>query len=214
MARGSGRTLGIAAACTAFVMGGVGLAHLWRGIEVGVLMGDPAAVLDAPFYLGAVTLLRTTVLAMAAGGCLTAAWALRGRRDRNTEFVGVLGLGMAVLVLDDKFQGHEAVLGNIAGVPEAITFTAMGAVAVAVVVRYAEVVRARPDAWAAPIAIALFAASAVVDRSGHPWLNNVVETTLEVAGITALAVFGARAGLALLQQAPARNTDTCTCAVR
>jgi hypothetical protein len=75
--RRSARTVALGVAMTMAMMGAVALAERVRGIPPWLLMGDAAAVTDRPFYLGTVTLLRTGLVAAAAGTSLAAAWVLR-----------------------------------------------------------------------------------------------------------------------------------------
>lgn len=194
-------TLALAAALTAVVMGGVAAAGSWRDIPARVLMGDPAAILDGPFYLGAVTLLRTGLLAGTVAVTLVAARVLRRREGRLPEFLAAFGAFCLVLVLDDKFQGHEAVLGQIFDVPEPLTFAVMGAVALVGVVRYRGVVASLPQGWVLLAAFPPFAFAVVADTFRAPLFGAFAETTAEVAGIACLALFGIRTSAAALSTA-------------
>ena len=73
------------------IMGGVAAANIGLGIPLIVLTSDPAAIAEAPFYLGAVTMLRTALLAGAAAVCLVAARVIRGRDRQLGGFLNRAG---------------------------------------------------------------------------------------------------------------------------
>jgi hypothetical protein len=206
--RRSAPTLALAGALTVLVMGAVGMASVVRDIPARTLIGDPAALVDEPFYLGAATLLRTGLLAAAAGGCLTAAWVLRGRAARDAEFLAALGTFLAALAVDDKFQIHEAVLGQVLGVPELLTFAAMGAVALGGTVRYRDSVRRHPEGWVLLAGLGLLGCAVAADQVLDAQVNAFVESSLEVAGFACLCLFGIRASTALLLDAVSGTAPT------
>jgi hypothetical protein len=206
--RRSAPTLALAGALTVLLMGAVGMASVVRDIPARLLIGDPAALVDAPFYLGAVTLLRSGLLAAAAGGCLTAAWVLRGRAARDAEFLAALGTFLAALAVDDKFQIHEAVLGQVLGVPELLTFAAIGAVALGGTVRYRDRVRRHPEGWVLLAGLALLGCAVAADQVFDAQVNAFVESSFEVAGLACLCLFGIRASTALLLDAVSGTAPT------
>ena len=118
------------------IMGGVAAANIGLGIPLIVLTSDPAAIAEAPFYLGAVTMLRTALFAGAAAVCLVAARVVRGRDRQLGGFLTALGLFSVVFVFDDSFQGHKHVLPEILGVPQPLTFVVYGMAALAGAIRY------------------------------------------------------------------------------
>lgn len=199
----SARLLALVLIATGMIMGGVALASAWRDIPTTFLTGDPAAITDEAFYLGAVTMLRTATLAGAAAVCLVAARIIRGGDRALGEFLGVLGLFAVVLVLDDQFQGHEAVLNGILGVPEPLTFAVYGAVALAGTVRHRRTVRRLPEAPVLIAAFALLAVAAGADTFRNAVLSSFVEASAELAGILCLAFFGLRVSVTALRAATA-----------
>ncbi len=77
-------------------MGGVAIANIGLGIPLIVLTSDPPAIAEAPFYLGAVTMLRTALLAGAGAVCLVTARIIRGRDGQLGELLTALGLFGAI----------------------------------------------------------------------------------------------------------------------
>ncbi len=194
--RRSARVLALVAAAVVVVMGGVALARPVLDIPIGVLMNDPAAIVDAPFYLGAVTLLRTGVLAGAAAVCLVTARVLRRRDPRMGEFLLALGLLSAALVVDDKFQVHEVVLDVRLGVPQLVTFAGYAAIALVGAWRYGRLVIGLPEGGVLLMMFPLLALAVLADSL--PLFNAFTEMTVELAGIGCLAAFGVRVSLSAL----------------
>lgn len=54
--------------------------------------------------------------------CLVTAMVFRHDQRQLGEFLYSYDLFGVVLALDDKFEGHEAVMAGILGVPEPLTF--------------------------------------------------------------------------------------------
>lgn len=191
------RVLALVTAIVFVVMGGVAFASAALDIQIRLFLGDPAAIMDGPFYLGAVTMLRTGVLAGAATVCLVTARVLRGRDTQLGEFLLALGLFSAALVLDDQFQGHEVVLGYL-GVPQPLTFAAFGAVALAGVWRYGRLILRLHDGGVLLAMFPIFALAVLADTAEGPLFTPFFETAAELAGILCLTFFGIRVSLEAL----------------
>lgn len=177
-----------ALAVTVVVMGAVALASRVLDEPIRMLMGDPAALLAGPFYTGATTLLRTGLLSMAVGAGALTFWLLRRSGSREVEFLGVFTAFCLVLVLDDKFQGHEVLNRNL-DVPELLTFGVLGAVALYGLYRYWRVVVAHPEGWCLIVVMGLFGFAVVADAVPGHVISSYVETSAEVAGIVIVSFF-------------------------
>lgn len=187
------------------IMGGVAAANIGLGIPLIVLTSDPAAIAEAPFYLGAVTMLRTALLAGAAAVCLVAARVVRGRDRQLGGFLTALGLFSVVFVLDDSFQGHEHVLAEILGVPQPLTLVVYAMVALAGAIRYGRLVLRLPEAGVLLFAFPCFVFAALADTLSGPLFTPLLETTAELSGIVSLAFFGLRLSLSALHAAAGRE---------
>lgn len=196
--RESTRGLIWVAGVVVLVMGTVGTANVFLGIPLLELTSDPAAVVEAPFYLGAVTMLRATLLAGAAAVSLVASRVIRGRDRHFGEFLKFFGLFIVVFVLDDLFQGHELVLDELLGVPQPATYAVYAIVVLAGAIRYGRLILGLPDAGLLLLAWPCLLFAAVADNLGGPFFTPLVETAAELTGIVCLAFFGLRASLTAL----------------
>ncbi len=186
-------------------MGGVAIANIGLGIPLIVLTSDPPAIAEAPFYLGAVTMLRTALLAGAGAVCLVTARIIRGRDGQLGELLTALGLFSVVFVLDDSFQAHEHVLANVLGVPQPLTFVVYATVALVGAIRYGRLVLRLPEAGVLLFAFPSFVFAAVADSLSGPLFTPLLETTAELSGIVSLALFGLRLSLSALHAAARRE---------
>lgn len=105
---------------------------------VGNLTGDPAATLDAPLSLGAISHLGVLTWATAAGICLFTWYALRQQHSdsERVRFLLWAGVLTAVLCLDDLFLIHERVGPRYLGVPEHLVYGTYAAGAVLLLLRF------------------------------------------------------------------------------
>lgn len=86
-------------------------------VTVRQLTQDPSTVLEAPFYVGAVSNLGNVLWASAASVCLMTALALRSLIDPGwRRFLLLSGLLTGVLLVDDLFLVHDEMLPRYAGV--------------------------------------------------------------------------------------------------
>lgn len=194
---------------SAIVMGGAGLASRVLDEPIRVLMSDPSALAGSPFYTGATTLFRTGLLSMAVGAGALTYWMVRRAGTREVEFLAVFTAFCLFLVLDDKYQGHEALNRNL-GVPELLTFAVMGACAAYGLYRYWRVVLDHPEGWCLVVTMGLFGFAVVTDAIPTDIVNSYVETSAEVAGIVLLAFFTFRWCADLLRRhtvGPARTVE-------
>lgn len=190
-----------AAAVVIVVMGGVAMANVVRGIPIIVLTSDPAVIAKAPFYVGAVTMIRTALLAGAAAVCLVAARVLRVPNEQLGEFLTALGWFSVVFVIDDLFQVHEHVLDEILGVPQPLTLLVYVLAALVGVIRYGRLVLDLQEAVLLLFAFPCFVLAVAADTLSGPLFTPLVETTAELSGIICLAVFGFRVSLSALRVA-------------
>jgi hypothetical protein len=92
------------------------------GVPAGHLTRDPLAVLNAPPHVGLLSNVGVLLWAVSATACLFCA-AVVGRRAGGTRrFLLASGALTTVLLLDDLFMLHEAVLPGSFGIPEKVVF--------------------------------------------------------------------------------------------
>jgi hypothetical protein len=94
-------------------------AVLWLDIRSAVLMRDPVAVFEGPWYTGALSQLGILVWAAAAAYCVLAASLLMGRA--RWFFIASAALTL-LLGLDDAFVLHERVFPDYLGLDEIFVY--------------------------------------------------------------------------------------------
>lgn len=114
-------------------LGGAGVfATVW-GIPAATLFRDTTAVVDAPLYVGALSLVGLFLWAAAAAVCLFVAALLWRHPSRSAERTFFLGAGVltAMLLLDDAFLFHESIAPDDLGIPGSAVYGAYGTAVVA-----------------------------------------------------------------------------------
>ena len=141
-------------AVLALVLGAAVLARLAYGIPWDHMLGDPAAALQAPFYLGFVSNVGILLWAAAAGVFLFAArvLALAGGDARWRRFLFASGAFGALLALDDLFMLHERVLPDVLGIPQPAVAAAYAVDGLAYLAWFSPLIAA--SAW--PVLLAAF----------------------------------------------------------
>ncbi len=182
-------------------MGAVATANIGLGIPLIDLTSDPAAIAQAPFYLGAVTMLRTAFLAGAAAVCLVAARVIHCRDRQLGEFLTAMGLFSVAFVLDDSFQVHESVLDETLGVPQPLTYVVYAMVVLVGAIRYGRLVLRLPEAGVLLFAFPCFVFAATADALSGPLFTPLLEATAELSGIVCLAIFELGVGVSALRTA-------------
>lgn len=97
------------------------------GIPFTTLTRDPAATLDAPWYVGALS--NGVILVLFACAAI-ALFVWRVSKDSDvgplSALLGWLGIGMMVLSLDDLYMVHEEILPDYLGISPLLLFAAYG----------------------------------------------------------------------------------------
>ncbi len=84
------------------------LLHVGAGILFGTLSKDPVTLLDAPFYIGALSYLGIMVTVAAASVVLFSAFLIMtGDQPKSISFLIAAGLFTLFLAMDDLFALHE-----------------------------------------------------------------------------------------------------------
>lgn len=126
-----------------------------------MLMQDTTTVLDAPFYVGSVSLLGVLLWSAATAICLFGALAL-ATASAWRGFLLWSGVLSAVLTFDDAFLFHDEILPVYGGINGELFGLVYLAGTLALIVRYRAVVAA--SNWPLlGVALVLFSASAGVD---------------------------------------------------
>ena len=172
---------GLAAAC---FLGMVAVGAL-AGVPIEELTPDIQAIGGHDFYVGSISQLG--LFGWTIGAAVALFTGLTGRRwdvERANALVG-LGLVTAWLAIDDMFMLHEQPLLKV-GIPEWVTFAAMGAAMIGVVLRYSSTILAGPVALAATAA-----GSFVIALSADLFLdhNFYLEDGFKFVGIWTWAAF-------------------------
>lgn len=114
--------IGLAMVFAAIQISIVLLLHFWKGISLGDLTRDPAAIFEFPPYVGFLSQTGIFIWAASAAVCLFSAWAMKGFSDplftRYLVFSGLLALFLGV---DDVFLLHEELFPGF-GVPEKVVY--------------------------------------------------------------------------------------------
>lgn len=128
---------------------------------MGDLTRDLTVTTGSPLYVGALSSLTVMVWTAGAAVALATAWPARrtGPLARLLLMLGVLGLAFAV---DDQFMVHDGTLQK-AGIPGDAALVAYAMWAAATVLLHRDLLRRRPEAGVLALAVAILAASLVVD---------------------------------------------------
>ena len=103
-----------------------------QGIPAATLFRDTTAVLDAPLYVGALSLVALFLWAATAAICFFTAvllWRHPGGNNERTFFLAA-GLLTSVLLLDDAFLFHESIAPDDLGIPDSAVLAAYAIAAV------------------------------------------------------------------------------------
>lgn len=150
-------------AITALLVGGVLFLHRWKGVPIGDLTGDPAAVGGHPIYIGFLSQAGLFLWSAAAAICLfTASTLSRHQRLFDTRrFLFASGLLTVLLGLDDAFLLHESLFPRL-GVPEKIVYSGYAAVVLVWLVRFRAAIR-HSEYGVLGLALACFGTSLTLD---------------------------------------------------
>lgn len=102
------------------------LARVLADLPGSVFYDDPSAHLDAPPYVGVLSLAGGLGWAVAIGAALAAGLVLRRRGDRRAGWLLGAAAVSGLLAVDDTFLVHDGWLNEVFGVPEPITFAIYG----------------------------------------------------------------------------------------
>jgi hypothetical protein len=182
----------VAALAIVLVLGSV------AGITPEDLLGDAAAVMDAPFYVGAVSNVGILLMAMTGAVCFFGYLLLRagGRPRDGRDFLLAVGVISMVFCIDDLFQIHET-LPEVTGRwgAQRLLYGAYAVGLLAFLVRYRSAIGA--SNWPLMfMALGLWAGSGLIDQVGLPidrsyqFVTNTLEDTMKVVGIVSWTVYG------------------------
>ena len=193
--RASIAPLVLAHACTIAMLAAIASWCAARGLPPYLLTRDPAAIHGTSAFLGALSNLGVLLWAAAASVTLFTARLLGGAaRIRSVRtFLLQAGLFTSWLMLDDLFMLHERSLPDRLGLPQPLTLSIYGTLAVLMLARHRELI-ARTDHRPLAMAFGFFACSATIDQGPggwHAWTSLVlVEDGTKLLGIVSwLAYF-------------------------
>lgn len=141
------------------------LAIHWRkGVALGDLTRDPAAISGVPVYIGFLSNIGMLFWSATVAVCLFAAtFVARSAADSPAgRFLYASGLLTLLLLFDDLFQLHERVFPLSLGVPEPIVFGGYLSVTLLYLVRFRRVIL-ESDYLLLALALGFFGLSVAVD---------------------------------------------------
>jgi hypothetical protein len=130
-------------------------------VNLRELTQDPTTVLEAPFYIGSLSMVGVILWSAAVAVCLFGAFAPRIPGDLRRLLL-VSGIFTAVLLADDAFLLHDEILPRYAGISGELYGIAYLAATVVYLVALRRTIQ-RTDAAVLGAALALFALSAGAD---------------------------------------------------
>lgn len=182
------------------------LFSLAAGTSMRSLLQDATTVLEAPFYIGSVSLLGVILWSMAAAVCFVAAFVPKPHvMDPWRRFFIVSGAFTGILLVDDAFLLHDEILPRYAGISGELYGVAYVLATAAYLVAFRNTIR-RTNYWILVVALAFFGVSATVDVGsgvvgdiiGPRWII-LLEDGAKLLGIgTWLAYFASVARLTLI----------------
>lgn len=181
------------------------LAARLAGKPPELAMGDPAMLMEAPFYLGAVSHLGVLLWCGAASASLfTVALLWRRVEPSVWAFPAATALLAAVLLADDLWMLHESVVPGLLGVSQRATYAAYGAAVLGYLVIFREPIR-RTRILPLVVAGALLAGSIGLDNAHdlHLVPSGVaafLEDGLKFVGIASFAAWVIAADLELVRR--------------
>lgn len=180
----------------------VAAAYGLYGVRPLLILDDPAAVLRAPWYVGAVNALGVISWCVAATASLLAAAATRSRQTDTSRFLFAFGALTIVLMLDDQYMFHERIGRFDLGIPERVTLLVYVLLALSVAVRHGRLVLRHPDAVVLYCAVWLFGVSLFIDVFDLGSIKGLTaaEEYSKFLGILCWALFASRASLRLIRE--------------
>lgn len=174
--------------------------RLRYGILIEDMTRDPAAVVSAPFYVGAESNFGMVLWGACAGFCFLGCAMLRGASGRRDLMLFLLFSGTitCALMLDDLLQFHEVIYPKYVAIPQRVTYGIYLLVGLAYLVRFRGAIARTPYLLAA-LAAAFLGISAGLDQlpfelPAHylfedgfklmgmvSWLMYLAQTTLQAA---------------------------------
>ena len=151
---------------------------------------DPAASMNAPFYVGALSNIGVLVLWTGAVGALLCGVLVRWADTQKANALLTAGAFFAWLTLDDLFQVHEVVIPGLLHVPQVVVYGVYGLAAVGYAWRYQRFLRTTP--WGLLVAAGiLFTASLVVDLVSAETATNhhLLEDGAKLLGFVSASVW-------------------------
>lgn len=172
------------------------------------VMSDAVEVTGIPWFVGGVASLNIFVWAAAAAVFLVAALGVWHTDARLAAFPATWGVLSAVVALDDRFLLHEVVLPYL-GVPEEAVYLAYGVVAVVLLVGFASVLLAQPEAVILLLALVALSTSVALDVVGWDSTSRrVAEETAKMFGAVALLCFPSAIVVRRLRRMPPAAAGT------
>jgi len=189
------------------VLAGAAVAYEVRGIPTGYLTRDPAALAQAPFYIGAISNLGMLGWSAGAAACALAYALLRrdGGPSESRRFFLASGLLTAVLLVDDLFLVHDQIAPRYFRVPEEAILAVYAACAAAYLARFGAAIRGT-DFLPLALALGFFAASLAADLwlAASPY-SHLVEDGCKLIGIASWSAYFTHTALQQLQARRARG---------
>ena len=182
-----------------------------KGISIGDLTRDPSNIFGYPFYVGGISYLGAILWTATASLCLFAALLLSTREDHAdkrdfSRFLCASGLLSLLLLFDDLFLFHEKFFPSYLRIPEIVTFSAYGTIAVAYLVAFRRTILKTPFVLLI-VADGLLGLAMTADTLTNDAFDTsskfLVEDGLKFFGITTWFVYYARVAIDQCSNRPA-----------
>lgn len=178
------------------IAGAISFLHLYTGASFGELTRDPAAVFEAPFYVGFLSQLGIFMWSSSAAICLfSAAIFMQSSNDMRTRnffiFSGLLSL---MLGFDDVFLLHENVFPHF-GIPEKIVLVTYALLTLTYLVRFFATIL-KTDYVLLLMALSFFSFSVLSDiLLPEAQASYLIEDSMKMMGQISWVAYYFRAGL-------------------
>jgi hypothetical protein len=191
--------IGCILAVSGVLVGMVLFLHFWKGIPIGRLTRDPAAISGSPFYVGFLSQIGIFLWSASAAICMFSAKVLSHTGSLKVKlFFLVSGLVTLALGLDDAFLLHEEVIPRFFGVPEEAVFVSYAGVVLLYLVIFYSVIL-KTEYVLLVMALAFFGVSVTLDVFEPPGIDPYLfEDGLKLVGIVSWLAYFFRTGASAL----------------
>lgn len=184
----------------------------WQAqVSIMVLMRDPSATMEVPFYTGLVSNLGILLWCATAAICLFSALVLRrlANHSEKSSFLLTIGFLTLALTLDDLFLLHERVFPDYLNISEKLVYIAYGLTSLICCLRFKQLIL-KTDFILLLFAVGFFGFSIVIDRLlpfSEPAI--LIEDGAKLLGIVSWLAYFTRTCLQSIRRGVLRSANYC-----